>query len=49
MKTYDQEEIKVLTRKDIEFFMHLVNSDKDMANLSRLVEDYLVNTTVVIR
>ena len=45
MKTYNKEGIKVLKKNEILFFMHLVDSEKDMDNLCRVLEDYLANAT----
>ena len=45
MKTYNQDGIKGLKKNEILFFMHLVDSEKDMANLCRMVEGYLGNAT----
>ena len=45
MKTYNQDGIKGLKKNELLFFMHLVDSEKDMANLCRMVEGYLGNAT----
>ena len=40
-KSYNQRGIKDLRRNDIKNFMHLVDGEKDMVNLSRVVKDFL--------
>ena len=45
LKTYNQDGIKGLKKNELLFFMHLVDSEKDMANLCRMVEGYLGNAT----
>ena len=41
LKSYKEKGIIGLRRNDIRNFMHLVKDEKDMANLSRVVEDSL--------
>jgi tetratricopeptide (TPR) repeat protein len=43
LKSYEQKGIKGLRRNDILNFMDLSEGEKDMANLSRVVEDFFVN------
>ena len=45
MKTYNEDGIKGLRNNEILFFMHLVDSEKDMANLCRILEEYFANAT----
>ena len=48
MKSYKQRGIKGLKRYDILNFMALVEGEKDMANLSRVVEDSLALIRVLL-
>ena len=43
MKIYNKEGIKVLKKNEILFFMHFVDGEKDMVNLSKVLEDYLAH------
>ena len=43
MKSYKQRGIKDLKRYDIMNYMHLVEGEKDMANLSIVVKDFLAH------
>ena len=45
MKTYSQDGIKGLTKNEIFNFIHLVDGEKDMADLCRILEEYFANTT----
>ena len=44
LKAYHQRGIKDLRRNDIMKYMHLVDGEKDMNNLSRVVEDFLAHS-----
>ena len=44
LKSYNQRGIKDLRRIDILKFMDLVDGEKDMNNLTRVVEDFLAHT-----
>ena len=46
MKTYNEDGIKGLRNNEILLFMLLVDSEKDMANLCRILEEYFANAII---